>query len=332
MKALVLSSPGTLQLSDIELAPLPVGCARVRMHAAALNRRDEWIVRGKYPRIQYPSVLGADGCGTVVEINAPDHRLLGQRVVINPNRGWGSDERAQSADYSILGMPSPGTFAEYLDVPLDRLHPAPPHLSDDEAAALPVVGMTAYRAVFVQGRLVPSDTVLVTGIGGGVALTALQFAHAAGAEPIAVTSGAEWKLERARSLGAQDGVLYTDPDWDQQLRHRLGGVDLVVDGTGGEPFNRLIALARPAARIVVYGATLGQIPMLDVHRLFWRQLRILGSTMGSDRDFAAMLAFVEQHRIVPVVDSVYPLAEYDRAFDRLRHQAQFGKVVLRINS
>lgn len=332
MKAIVLDAPHRLVLESLDAGQLPSGWARVRMLTAALNHRDKWIVEGKYAKIRYPSVLGSDGCGIVVEVNADDRRLLGTRVVINPNQHWGSDPRAQSAEYTILGMPSPGTFAEYLDVPLDRLHPAPSHLSDEEAAALPVTGLTAYRAVFVQGQLDPSDTVLITGIGGGVALMALQFVRAATNATVAVTSGAEWKLRRSLELGATCGVLYTAESWWEELRRSIGGFDMCIEGTCGEPFNHLLALARPAARIVVYGATLGKVPNLDVHRLFWKQLRIIGSTMGSDDDFRSMLEFVERHRIAPIVDSVIPFDQFDRAFERLRNREQFGKIVLRIST
>lgn len=332
MKALVLRSAGQLSLDDIAPEPIPPGYARVRLLAAALNHRDVWILDGKYAKIRYPSVLGSDGCGIVEEINGPDRSLVGQRVIINPNQHWGGDERVQSADYTILGMPSPGTFAEFITVPLDRLHPAPQHLSDEEAAALPLAGLTAYRAVAVQGHVGSSDAVLIPGIGGGVALFALLFVRALGARTIAVTSGAVWKLERASALGADCGVLYTELTWADALRRRVGGFDLIVDGSGGEPFNQLIRLANPAGRIVLYGATLGGVPMLDVHRIFWRQLRIIGTTMGSDRDFAAMLAAVEQHQIRPVVDSVFPLAQYAEAFERMRRGEQFGKIVLRISA
>lgn len=209
MKALVLQTSGKLELSDLEQPPLPPKWARLRMLSAALNHRDEWIIQGKYANIQYPSILGSDGCGIVVAIHADDQTLLGQRVIVNPSLNWGSDERAQSRAFAILGMPLPGTFAEYLDVPIDRLYPAPKHLSDEEAAALPLAGLTAFRALFVQGQFQPPERLLITGIGGGVALFALQFAHAAAAEYIAVTSGAQWKLQRAQQLGAQIGVLYT---------------------------------------------------------------------------------------------------------------------------
>ncbi|GIV56687.1 MAG: alcohol dehydrogenase [Candidatus Kapaibacterium sp.] len=332
MKALVLRTAGHVSLEDIEQEPIPVGYARVRLLAAALNHRDVWIIEGKYAKIRYPSVLGSDGCGIVEEVNDAERSLIGQRVIINPNQHWGADERVQSADYTILGMPSPGTFAEYITVPLDRLHPAPAHLGDEEAAALPLAGLTAYRAVAVQGQVGSSDALLISGIGGGVALFALLFARALGARTIAVTSGAAWKLERAIALGADHGVLYTAPTWSDELRRRVGGFDLIVDGSAGEPFNHLVALSNPAGRIVLYGATLGGVPMLDVHRIFWRQLRIIGTTMGSDRDFAAMLAAVEQYQIRPVVDSVFPLAQYAEAFERMRRGEQFGKIVLRISA
>lgn len=332
MKALVLQTTGKLALSSLEQPPLPPNWARLRMLAAALNHRDEWIIQGKYANIQYPSILGSDGCGIVVAINADDQRLLGQRVIVNPSLHWGNDERVQSREFAILGMPLAGTFAEYLDVPLDRLHPAPKHLSDEEAAALPLAGLTAFRALFVQGQFQPHERLLITGIGGGVALFALQFAHAVAGEHIAVTSSVEWKLQRAQQLGAQIGVLYTADQWWEELRRLIGGIDLCIDGTCGDLLNRIIAIANPAGRIVIYGATLGGVPNLDVHRLFWKQLRLIGSTMGSDRDFAAMLHFVEQHNIHPVVDSVYSFDEAERAFERLRRREQFGKIVLRICS
>lgn len=332
MKALVLRSPGNVSLEDIAQGSIPPGCARVRVLAAALNYRDVWIIEGKYAKIQYPSILGSDGCGIVEEINGSDRSLVGQRVIINPNQHWGNDERVQSADYTILGMPSPGTIAEFVTVPLDRLHPAPPHLSDVEAAALPLAGLTAYRAVAVQGNVGSADALLIPGIGGGVALFALHFARAFGARTIAVTSGAAWKIERASALGADHGVLYTSPSWVDELRRRVGGFDLIVDGSGGEPFNQLITLTKPAGRIVIYGATLGGVPMLDLHRIFWRQLHIIGTTMGSDRDFAAMLSAVEQHQIRPVVDSVFPIERYAEAFERIRRREQFGKIVLHMSA
>jgi zinc-binding alcohol dehydrogenase/oxidoreductase len=331
VKALVLTSPGTLSLEDVPRNPLPEGWARVRLLAAALNHRDLWILDGKYAKIQYPSILGSDGCGIVEEVNSDDRSLVGQRVIINPNQKWGDNERVQSSSYTILGMPSAGTFAEYITVPLDRLYPAPPHLNDEEAAALPLAGLTAYRAVCVQGNMQPGEAVLVTGIGGGVALFALQFARAAGAQHLAVTSGAAWKIDRACQLGADYGVLYTAPNWVDELRAQSTGFDLIVDGTGGEPFGQLLLLTMPGARIVVYGATLGPAPMLDLHRLFWRQLRIIGTTMGSDRDFAAMVSFVAQHNIHPVIDMVLPLDAYARAFERMRHREQFGKIVLQMS-
>lgn len=330
MKALILRAPHELAIQEQSLGPLPEGWARVRMLAAALNHRDEWIIQGQYAKIRYPSILGSDGCGIVVDVTGEDRSLIGKRVIINPNQEWGSDERAQSSAYTILGMPSAGTFAEYVDVPVHRLHRTPEHLSDEEAAALPLAGLTAYRAVFVQGGFTPDDTLLITGIGGGVALFALQFAFAAGAASVAVTSGASWKLDRAKELGAHCGVLYTTDDWWEEIRRAFGGFDLAVDGTCGEQFNRLVAIAKPAGRIVIYGATAGPVPMLDVHRIFWKQLRIIGSTMGSDDNFSQMVDFVARHRIKPIVDSVYALEEYEHAFARLRQRQQFGKVILRI--
>jgi NADPH:quinone reductase-like Zn-dependent oxidoreductase len=332
MQALVLRESG-LKLEEVEEPPLQPGEARIRLIAAALNRRDEWIRQGRYARIRYPAILGSDGCGVVEAVGSEEHRSwLGKTVVINPSLNWGDNPRAQGRQYEILGMPRPGTLAEYVHVPVDRLHEKPPHLSAEEAAALPLAGLTAYRALFTQGQLQPQQKVLITGIGGGVAVCALQFAVAAGAQ-VFVTSGRAEKVERAQALGAIGGVSYRHPEWGRLLQELADGdFDLVVDSTGGEPFAVLLSLTAPGGTIVVYGATLGAVPEMNLHRVFWRQLRIVGSTMGTDEEFAAMLRFVNEHRIVPVVDSVFPFARVLEAFERLRSEEHMGKVVVRIAS
>ncbi|MCS7297237.1 MAG: zinc-binding dehydrogenase [Bacteroidia bacterium] len=316
-----------LKWESVELPPLPLGYARIRLHASALNRRDLWIGLGLYPNIKYPAILGSDGCGTVVEVQGRWEGKMGERVLINPSLNWGSDERVQSANYEILGMPTPGTFAEYVDVPIQNLHPVPSHLSDEEAAAIPLAGLTAYRATFVQGRLEASQRVLVPGIGGGVAVWVLQLAVAAGAE-VWVTSSSLNKIEKAQQLGAKGGVLYTQPDWAEALARLAGSFDLIVDGVGGQFFPVYQNLIAPGGRIVVYGATQGNPPSIDLRRLFWKQIHLIGSTMGSPANFSALLQFIEEKQIRPFVETVLPLSALPAALTLLWSGNQMGKVVL----
>ncbi|HZP43971.1 MAG TPA: zinc-binding dehydrogenase [Candidatus Binatia bacterium] len=311
-----------------EPAPAP-GSAVVRLRAAALNHRDVWIQKGMYAGLKFPVVLGSDGAGTVAAVGADaDRAWVGREVVINPSLDWGPDPRAQGAGFRILGLPDDGTFAEAIRVPVANLAPKPPHLSWEQAATLPLAGLTAYRALFTRARLRAGEKVLVTGIGGGVALFALQFALAAGAT-VWVTSGSAEKLRRARDLGAAGGASYRDPDWSQALQTEAGLFDVVVDSAGGEGFGRLIELAAPGGRIVFFGATTANPPGIDLRRCFFRQLTLLGTTMGSPPDFAGMLALVAARRLEPVVDEVFALDAAETAFRRMEAGAQFGKIVLR---
>lgn len=328
MKALVLheSEEERLRLEEVDLPKLAEGEALVRIGAAALNHRDQWIREGKYARLQYPSILGSDGCGVVEDIAGNDE-LRGQEVIINPNINWGDSEQAQSRQYSILGMPARGTFAEYCIVSPDRLYPKPEHLSVEQAAALPLAGLTAWRAVSVQGGVLPEQNVLVTGIGGGVAQFAFEFAQTIGAR-VFVTSGSSQKLQRAIEMGAAGDANYTIDSWHKQLKVISGGFDVIIDGAGGDQMNTLLDLLNPGGRLVCYGVTLGRPASLNVHRIFWNQLQIRGTTMGSDRDFADMLEFVSSHKVLPIIDSVYPFRNIDQAFYRMERGEQFGKIVV----
>jgi zinc-binding alcohol dehydrogenase/oxidoreductase len=319
-----------LRLEDRPVPEVGPGEALVRLRAAALNRRDFWIQRGLYRGIATPVVLGSDGAGVVERMGeGADVTLVGREVVINPGINWGEDPRVQSNAFEILGLPRDGTFAEYIVVPASQIHPKPSHLGWEEAAALPLAGLTAYRALFTQARFDPGDKVLVTGVGGGVATTALLFMVAAGAE-VWVTSSSTAKIEKARSLGARGGVLYTAPDWVEALRDVAGAPNLIVDSAGGGDFARLVDAAAPGGRIVNYGATGGNIQELNVRQVFWKQLRLIGSTMGTPDEFSSMLEFVSRHRIKPVNDRVFPLEEGNRAFECLAESSQFGKLVLQI--
>jgi NADPH:quinone reductase-like Zn-dependent oxidoreductase len=228
-------------------------------------------------------------------------------------------------------MPDAGTFAERIVIATANLAPKPAHLTWEQAAALPLAGLTAWRALFTRAQLKGGEKVLVTGIGGGAALFALQFAVAAGAQ-VWVTSSSPEKIARAMTLGARGGANYRETDWPAALSAAAGGLfDVIVDSAGGPGFNQLIELTRPGGRLAFFGATTGNPPGLDLRRCFFRQINLLGTTMGSPADFAGMTAFVTRHRIVPVVDRVFPLAQATDAFRQMESSAQFGKLVLAVS-
>jgi NADPH:quinone reductase-like Zn-dependent oxidoreductase len=224
-------------------------------------------------------------------------------------------------------MPTQGTLAEEICIDARYVHEAPSHLTDEQAAALPLAGVTAWRALMVQGALQAGQTVLITGIGGGVALMAMQLAIAAGARVI-VSSTSDTKLARAAELGAHATVNVRSDGWTKQAA-QLGPVDLIVDSVAGEYINDYTNIVRPGGRIAVYGASRGMVPTLNIHRIFWKQITLVGSTMGTQQDFADMLSFVTTHRIVPMVDSLHTLDTAQEAFERMRAGEQFGKIVIR---
>lgn len=335
MKAVVLheaAGPGALRL---EIVPDPVpgpGEVLVRLKAAALNHRDLFITKGQYAGLRFPIILGADGTGKVAQVGQGGAGVEpGDTVIINPALDWGDDPRAQGPRFRILGLPDNGTFAEFVKVPASNVLPCPAHLSVDEAAALPLAGLTAYRVVVTRGQVRRGETVVVLGIGGGVATCALLMARHFGAR-VLVTSGSDAKLDRARALGAVGGFNYATTDWVKGVREATGGqgADLIVDGTGGATFDKALDAARPGGRVVSYGATTGVVPDLTVRRIFWKQLNVLGSTMGTPEDFRGMLDVVSSGQLRPVVDRAFPLEEAGRALEHMEQAAQFGKIVLRI--
>jgi len=325
-----LGDPGNLR---VEEWPTPVpgpGEVVVHVRAAALNHRDVWIRRGQYAGIRLPSILGSDATGEVAAAgDAEGSSWLGRDVVIDPSLGWGRDPRAQAGTFQLLGMPTEGTYAEFVRVPLANVYPKPSHLSIEEAAALPLAAVTAYRALVTRAALQAGEVVVITGIGGGVALAALTIAVNLGAT-VYVTSGSEKKIALAKRAGAADGVTYRASDWSRTLLEIIGRrPDVIVDGAGSETFAHALDLLRPGGRIVTYGATCGPVGSLEVRRIFWKQIDIHGSTMGSPDDFRRMLEMYEKG-LRPVVDSVLPLAEAAEAHARLERGEQFGKIILRM--
>jgi zinc-binding alcohol dehydrogenase/oxidoreductase len=276
-------------------------------------------------------ILGGDGSGIVGPVGrGVSNSWSGREVVLYPGIDWGEQPSAQGQDFRVLGMPDDGTLATSVAVAVSHLYARPPHLDWQESAALPMAGVTAYRAAFVQGRLRADQRVLVSGVGGGVATFALQFALAAGAE-VWVTSSSPRKIQHAVSLGARGGLDYREAGWHRELLKLSGPLDLILDGAGGPGYTQLIELAAPGGRIVNYGATAGRPDGLNLHKVFWKQLHLIGSTLGSPQDFAAMLDFVQQHSLRPIVDQVFPLDDANLALARLAESRQFGKLVLNCN-
>jgi zinc-binding alcohol dehydrogenase/oxidoreductase len=350
MKALVLSEKGSPpRWQEVPDPRAGAGEAIIRVHVAALNHRDVWIQKGQYAGLKYPIIPGSDGSGIVVEVGpeagangggvggaaggggAADRKnWMDKEVIINPSIGWGDHQGYQDpVGFRILGLPDDGTMAEYVRVPVANLVEKPAHLSFTEAATLPLAGVTAFRALMARAGVASGESVLITGIGGGVALFALQFAVTAGAK-VYVSSGSDDKLARAKELGALGGANYKEKGWVETLRALGGGFDVVIDGAAGDNLNDLLDLAAPGGRIVVYGATRGNPSGVVARRIFWKQLNLLGTTMGSPDDFAAMVAFVAQHRIVPVIDKVYDPRDGETAFRRMDDGEQFGKIAISI--
>lgn len=320
MRALVLREINQpLELAEVkDPGPGNPEQAVVDLHYSAINRRDYYIYKGQYAKIVTPVIPGSDGSGI----------YNGQPVLINPSLNWGEDSPAQPGDYSILGMPPDGTFAEKVLVPVSNIHPVPAHLSLPEAAAIPLAGLTAYRVLMKKCNLQRGDKVLVTGAGGGVSTFAIQFALNAGAE-VYVTSGSDEKLEYFAGLGVAGAVNYKNPDWNKELKRISGGFDVIIDSAGGDFFGLLLGLAGPGGRIGVFGGTLGTVHNFSPQMLFWKQLSIFGSTMGSASDFREMLDFISTHRIRPVIHDIIEMGEVNTCFENMDRFRTLGKIVIK---
>ncbi len=319
MQAVRVHDGGVLRF---EQAPDPrpaEGDVVVELRRAAVNRRDLLVRKGVYP-FPLPLVPGSDGAGI--------RRDTGEEVVILPSLRWGAGEAAPGPGFEILGGPTDGTYAELVAVPRENVLARPARLSWDEAAALPLAGLTAYRALFSRGGLRAGETVLVLGAGSGVSTFAIQLAAQAGARVLVTTSTQE-KLDRAVALGADAGVLYPRADWAAAARELTGGrgVDLVLDSTGST-WPESVSAVCLGGRVVVFGATLGDQATLAVRPVYLGQVSLLGTTMGSPRDFAGLLAMLDEGTWSPVVDTALPLSDAEGAHERMLSGEQFGKVVL----
>lgn len=340
MQAVVINKFGdvdTLELRDVAEPSAGPGEVVLEVRTAALNHLDVWIRKGMKEQLPLPWTPGSDAAGVVTEVgHGVTGQEVGREVVLNAGLDRldpaptpaGEPRRTEG----IIGLSRPGTFAERLAVPAWCVHPKPGHLDWSEAAALPLDHLTAWRMVFSRARLQPGETVLIHGIGGGAALAALQWTVLAGGRAI-VTSSSDEKLHRARELGAAEGIDYrrTEDVAAAVLDATAGrGVDVAIDSVGAATWAINFQAVRPGGRIVHCGVTSGAETTVSIQQLYWKQLSVLGSTMGSQEEFADMLRAVEARQLRPVIDSTFPLAKVRQATARMEAGEQFGKIVMMV--
>jgi len=331
MKALTLLSadgPGSVQLTD-HADPMPAkGEVRVAIKAASLNHRELWISRGQYPKLTLPCTLGADGAGVVDAIGeGADASLMGGEVVIYPGLNWGDNPRFPSKAFGLLGMPGPGTIADYVCVPAENAFTKPNALSFEEAAALPTTALTAWRGLTRKAALKPGESILITGAGGGVATIALILARAMGAD-VYVTSGSDDTIAKACAHGAKAGFNYRSATWRKDLAEKSGGVDVVFDGAPAAGFGEYMRALKLGGRVVVYGSTGAPQFTVIAPELFLKHATLYGTAMGDLVDFADMLDFVIANGLKPIIDKSFALKDARDAMIYLDQGRHFGKIVI----
>ena len=344
MRALTISAHGgldCLELRDDLPAPAIVHDTDVlvRVRAAAINHLDLFVVEG-LPGIiiRPPWIVGSDGTGTVEQVGGAVASVsVGDTVVLNPGLSDRTCEYCLDGEqplcpkFGVLGEHHPGTIAERIVVPEVNVGRVPADVDPIEAAAMPLATLTAWRMIVTRARVQAGEHVLVWGIGGGVAIACLQICKLLGAH-VTVTSGSDAKLERARALGADDTINHRGVDVGREIRARTAkrGVDVVVDSVGEATWSQSLGALGRRGRLVTCGGTSGPMVTTDVRRLFWNQWSILGSTMGSETEFSAIVQQFAAGRLRPPIDSVHELADARAAYERLASGEQFGKVVIRI--
>jgi NADPH:quinone reductase-like Zn-dependent oxidoreductase len=343
MKALALTATGGLQHLRVQELPEPTiqspDQVLLRVQAIALNRLDLFVAEGM-PGISYrfPHVVGSDAAGTVQQVGAAVQQIRpGDRVMVNPTLSCDrcpaclEGEESLCATLRVLGEHCSGTAAEYIVVPAENLALVPQEMPWPQAAAFSLATLTAWHMLTTRARVQAGDTVLIWGIGGGVALAALQIARLLGARTI-VTSGTDAKLETARGLGADATLHHRRADVPAEVRKLTGGrgADIVLDSAGEQSWQSSLRALRRGGRLVICGATTGPIVSLDLRRLFWHHWSILGSTLGSRREYAEIVRLADEGKLWPVVDRVVPLDEAVGAFERLSQGTQVGKLVIEV--
>jgi zinc-binding alcohol dehydrogenase/oxidoreductase len=319
-----------LEIKDMK-QPVPVkDQVLVKLHASSLNHRDLWIQAEQSTVPDNGVTLGSDGAGTVEAVGEEgDQTLIGREVIINPSLEWGKEPAFQADSFKILGYPDNGTFASWIVISKKQIHNKPEHLTLEEAAAVPLSALTAYRALFTKARIRPGEKVLITGIGGGTALWVLQLAVAFQAK-VYVTSSSKEKIERAISLGATGGFDYKAPTWVDEAKKSSRGFDVIIDSAAGPQFKDLLDVAAHGGRIVVFGRTAGDITDIPPRLLFNKQLSIQGSLMGTRDEFLSMLDFIEKKNIKPIIDKTFKLADVNEAMKYMASASQFGKILLKV--
>ena len=332
MKAVVLTGidgPKCLRINDVT-TPCPLsGEVRVKLMASALNRRDYWMTRGRYPGTKVPCIPGSDGAGIVDAVGeGVDSSLIGREVILYPARAWGENENFYGPDFRILGMPDQGTFAELICTPAEDIYDKPAHLGWEQACSVPLAGLTAWRAVVTQAEVQRGQKILVTGAGGGVSTFAILWCLQLGVE-VYVSSGNEGKIKLAKAMGVAGAENYKDPDCYKKLREQSGGFHAVIDSAGGDALNSILETLLPGGRYVFFGSTAGIPPNgLPMGKLFFNHIRIQGTTMGSKNEFNNMLLFLNRNKIKPVIDSVYPLSAAVEAYSQMEVFGHTGKIIL----
>jgi zinc-binding alcohol dehydrogenase/oxidoreductase len=334
MKALQLArpeGPASVALADID-SPKPArGEVRVALAAAALNHRELWITRGQYPGMQLPCTLGCDGAGVIDSVGeGVDSSRIGTAVILYPGLRWGPDARFPAADFGLLGMPGPGTLAQFICVPAENAVDKPAYLSFEEAAALPLAALTAWRGLVTKAALAAGESLLTTGVGGGVAMFALQIAVALGAN-VYVTSQNDETLQRATQLGARAGLNYKDEAWPKALRKAVGaGVDVVFDGAPAASYAGYSRALNRGARVVIYGSTAGGQFPCNAPELFLKNLNIMGTNVGTLAELRLVLDLLQKHQIRPIIERTFALTEAAQALAHLDAAHSLGKVVVKI--
>ncbi len=331
MKALTLLSsdgPESVILAEHETPQPGPGQVRVAMKAAALNHRELWITRGQYPGMALPATLGADGAGVIDAVGeGVDAARIGEAVMLYPGMHWGDDPALPTPNFALLGMPGPGTVAEYICVDAHDAIVKPAHLSFEEAAATPLAGVTAWRGLRTKAELRAGEKLLITGVGGGVGAFACMLGVAMGAE-VFVTSGSAEGLARAAAAGAKAGFNYNDADWRKALSTTAKGIDVVFDGAPATSFANYVRALRTGARVVLYGSTGGPAFTVQAPDIFLRNLHLIGTNVGTRDELAALIAFMAEHNLKPPIDRTFPFAEAKQALAHLGDAHGYGKVVI----
>lgn len=343
MKAAVIREYGDVGVLQVEEVPGPKPAADevvLKVLCAGLNHLDIWVRKGRPgAELTMPHVLGSDAVGVVETVGARvGHVKVGDEVVLYPGLSCGHcrfcerGERSLCTSFGIIGFHRPGTFAEKVAVPASNVYPKPAHLSNEEAGGFVLACLTAWRMLMTRAEVAPGDVVLIHGIGGGVAVYALQLAKRVGAEVI-VTSSSNEKLARAKELGADHAINYQQDDVAEHVREITSGqgVDVVIDAVGAATWPIDLSVARKGGRIVLCGVTTGAMAETNLQAVYWNQLTIMGSTLGSVGDLRQMLRAVEATKLRPVVDEVFPLEQVQEATKKMEAAKQLGKIVLKVS-